>query len=120
MSTHLRTQKRQQSLMLRMQTLADREPQLAPEAGLDQDLLQALDHLSERDREALLLVAWFDLSNTEAAKVQGCSAGTFAVRLHRSRQRLRQHLDRSGAHPRLSVVPRQRHESSETTGEDVS
>lgn len=33
-STHLRTQKRQASLLQRMQSLVEREPQLAPEHGL--------------------------------------------------------------------------------------
>lgn len=97
-----------------MQSLAEREPRPVPENGLDKDILEALDHLNERDREALLLVAWFDLSNIEAAEVQGCSPSTFAVRLHRSRQRLREQLDRSGNRSRLSVLPQPRPDGEST------
>ncbi|MDA0158814.1 RNA polymerase sigma factor [Solirubrobacter ginsenosidimutans] len=49
--------------------------------------------LSEREREAIRLIAWEGLSNTEAAKVAGCSAATFAVRLSRAKARLAAALD---------------------------
>ena len=48
--------------------------------------------LGERDREALLLVAWEGFSVAEAAVVLGCSRGAFAVRLHRARRKLGQRL----------------------------
>ena len=54
----------------------------------DHEVLQALASLRESDREALLLSAWEGLSTREAASVVGCSAATFAVRLHRARIRL--------------------------------
>jgi RNA polymerase sigma-70 factor, ECF subfamily len=54
----------------------------------DNQILEALAALRERDREALLLCAWEGLSTKEAAAVVGCSAATFAVRLHRARGRL--------------------------------
>jgi RNA polymerase sigma factor (sigma-70 family) len=54
----------------------------------DHEVLQALASLRESDREALLLSAWEELSTREAASVVGCSAATFAVRLHRARIRL--------------------------------
>lgn len=114
-STHLRTQRRQRSLLLRMQSLAEREPQLEPEVGLDHTLLHALDRLSERDREAVLLVAWFDLTNIEAASIQGCSPSTFAVRLHRARRRLRSHLARGDPRFRFSAVPPPRRSSDDAT-----
>jgi RNA polymerase sigma-70 factor (ECF subfamily) len=47
----------------------------------------ALSILSERDREALLLVAWEGLSTARAARVVGVRANTFAVRLYRARRR---------------------------------
>jgi RNA polymerase sigma-70 factor (ECF subfamily) len=59
----------------------------------DGRLRLALGRLGERDREALLLVAWDGLSNGDAAKVLGCSTAAFAVRLHRARVRLAQALD---------------------------
>lgn len=55
-------------------------------------LAQALDRLSERDREAILLVAWDELSNEEAAKGVDCSRSAFAVRAYRARSRLLKHL----------------------------
>ncbi|HEX3978730.1 MAG TPA: sigma-70 family RNA polymerase sigma factor [Solirubrobacteraceae bacterium] len=47
----------------------------------------ALSMLSERDREALLLVAWEGLSTARAARVVGVRANTFAARLYRARRR---------------------------------
>jgi RNA polymerase sigma factor (sigma-70 family) len=47
----------------------------------------ALERLSDRDREILLLTSWDGLSGSRAAAALGCSAGTFAVRLHRARTR---------------------------------
>jgi RNA polymerase sigma-70 factor (ECF subfamily) len=47
----------------------------------------ALAELSDRDREVLLLIAWDALAPDAAARVLGCSKATFAVRLHRARQR---------------------------------
>ena len=54
----------------------------------DHVLLAALARLSERDREAILLVAWEELDPASAAAVLGCSRATFSVRLHRARRRL--------------------------------
>ena len=48
----------------------------------------ALDRLSERSREALMLVAWHGLSGARAARAAGCTKAAFAVRLHRARARL--------------------------------
>jgi RNA polymerase sigma-70 factor, ECF subfamily len=48
----------------------------------------ALARLSERDREALMLVAWHGLTGARAASAAGCSRSAFAVRLHRARARL--------------------------------
>lgn len=51
-------------------------------------VLRALDQLSERDREVLLLTTWDGLDRRRAAAVLGCSRGAFTVRLHRARARL--------------------------------
>lgn len=58
------------------------------------ELLEGLASLEEDDREVLILVAWDGLSSSEAASVLGCSRATFAVRSHRARARLLDHLDR--------------------------
>jgi RNA polymerase sigma-70 factor, ECF subfamily len=54
----------------------------------DSQLALALATLSERDREALTLVAWDGLDHRTAASVMGCSTGSLTVRLHRARRRL--------------------------------
>jgi RNA polymerase sigma-70 factor (ECF subfamily) len=49
--------------------------------------------LSEREREALLLVAWEGLDSRRAAQVVGCSPAAFRVRLHRARRRVADALE---------------------------
>ena len=63
-----------------------------PPAGLTPQLASALAALTEHEREALLLVAWDELSTADAARVAGCSAAAFRVRLHRARQRVSDRL----------------------------
>lgn len=56
----------------------------------------ALRQLSPRDREALMLVSWDGLGLRQAARVAGCTAAAFAVRLHRARRRLERALEAAG------------------------
>jgi RNA polymerase sigma-70 factor, ECF subfamily len=72
------------------QRLNDSDPQVAV----------ALATLSERDREALTLVAWDGLEHQVAASVMGCSTGAFTVRVHRARRK----LERALAGEKLSPV----------------
>lgn len=66
----------------------------APELrGLDPQLERALRSLGSADREALLLVAWEDLSPAQAARAVGVQPTAFRVRLLRARRRLRAALD---------------------------
>jgi RNA polymerase sigma-70 factor (ECF subfamily) len=67
--------------------------------GGDGALLHALDQLPERDREALLLVAWEGLDHARAAAALGCSRGALTVRIHRARRRLAAALDRAADSP---------------------
>jgi RNA polymerase sigma-70 factor (ECF subfamily) len=65
----------------------------APEVlELDPALGVALRSLSRLDREALLLVAWEDLTPTQAARSLGINPTAFRVRLLRARRRLRAKL----------------------------
>lgn len=64
-----------------------------PRLDLDPDLQTALAGLSPHDREAVLLVAWEDLTPAAAAASLGISAVTFRVRLHRARRRLIDRLE---------------------------
>lgn len=68
------------------------EPHVARAPEPEARVLDALASLRERDREALLLHAWDGLDHAEAGTAMGCSAATFAVRLHRARDRLAQAL----------------------------
>jgi RNA polymerase sigma-70 factor, ECF subfamily len=89
----------------------DEIPETTLEAGpevqiLDPELKRCLRALSVRDREALLLVAWEDLTPALAARSLGVSQAAFRVRLHRSRKRLRRLLeagDGTAAVPQLEV-----------------
>jgi RNA polymerase sigma factor (sigma-70 family) len=66
----------------------------APELRtLDPELERALRSLRQSDREALLLVAWEDLTPSQAARALGVNATAFRVRLLRARRRLRASLE---------------------------
>jgi len=62
----------------------------------------ALSRLSERDREALMLVAWDGLEHRAAATVMGCSTTAFTVRVHRARRRLKAALA-ADAHTTITI-----------------
>lgn len=51
-------------------------------------LLEALERLTDLEREALLLIAWDGLSPTDAAGVARCAPRAFRARLSRARSRL--------------------------------
>ncbi len=59
-----------------------------PRSAESGELGAALQRLSERDREVLMLIAWDGLEPARAAAVLGCSRSAFAMRLHRARRRL--------------------------------
>ena len=72
-----------------------------PILDLDPELEAALATLSPSDREALLLVAWEDLTPTAAAASLGISPSAFRVRLHRARRRVIYELESRAEHQRL-------------------
>jgi RNA polymerase sigma-70 factor, ECF subfamily len=73
-----------------------------PEArALDPELLVALRSLPRVEREALLLIAWEDLSPRLAAESLGLSQTAFRVRLHRARRRLQRALAARNGSPGL-------------------
>jgi RNA polymerase sigma factor (sigma-70 family) len=81
---------------------AARRGALAPDApsgdpaerlGGDRGLARAFATLSEKEREAIRLVAWEGLSHEDAALAAGCSVATFSVRLSRAKTKLAQQLD---------------------------
>lgn len=62
----------------------------------------ALDQLSDRDREVLMLSAWEGLAPAEIARVLGRPAGLVRVQLHRAHNRLR---DKMGSLPDVGEEP---------------
>jgi RNA polymerase sigma-70 factor (ECF subfamily) len=99
LSTHRRSTQRRSRLRDRLSQTA--EP-ITPIDVSDSRLGEALSQLSERDQEALLLVAWEGLAPREAAAVVGLTQTGFSVRLHRARRRLRAALERDPV-PRSSA-----------------
>ncbi|MFD6133752.1 RNA polymerase sigma factor [Isoptericola sp. NPDC060257] len=81
-------------------------PEAAPEAlAVERDaLLRGLARLGEREREAILLVAWDGLAPADAADVAGCSTAAFprpaAPRPTAARRLCGQHCRRPGRQPR--------------------
>jgi RNA polymerase sigma-70 factor (ECF subfamily) len=57
-------------------------------AGLTPELVHELRRLPEKDRDALLLVVWGELSYLETATALGVPVGTVRSRVARARQRL--------------------------------
>ena len=68
----------------------------AEAALLGPALAQALDGIPEPDRDALLLMAWHDLSYAEVAEALDVPPGTVRSRISRARLRLRAQLNRLG------------------------
>jgi len=86
--------------MAMLDRLRREPPPVSALPGAEGRELAALAALPERDREALILHAWDGLDHAGAGTVMGCSAATFAVRLHRARERFGRalaDLDRVGA-----------------------
>lgn len=75
--------------------LAASQSRALPNWSDDEDgrALAALAELPEKDREALMLVAWDGLSPQEAATVLGEPGPRFRVRLHRAKRRIKALLD---------------------------
>lgn len=95
-----RTLANQRRSAARQARLAERlagEPLPRPDSTLaggiaDGSVRAALARLEFADREALALVAWDELTPSEAARSLGCSAVAFRVRLHRARRRFERAL----------------------------
>ncbi len=59
-------------------------------------IARALARIPDADRDALLLLAWADLTYAEIALALGIPIGTVRSRIHRARHRLRELLDLGG------------------------
>lgn len=85
----------------RRDRLTDRVAPMVRPVSMDLDAgvtaMTALDHLSEDDREVLLLEAWEGLTPTQAATALGISAASYRMRLSRARRRLAAAVERESA-----------------------
>jgi RNA polymerase sigma-70 factor (ECF subfamily) len=102
LANELRSQGRRERLDARMRAQASAAQgaagqELAESVASRLDVLAALATLSARDQEALRLTEWEQLHDAVAARVAGCSATAFKVRVHRARRRLARAIDRQAA-----------------------
>jgi RNA polymerase sigma factor (sigma-70 family) len=85
--------RRSTALRFRLQDRLDRErPVHDSNVEVPNEVLVAVRHLPQREREALHLAVWEGLSTEDAAKVIGCSPNAVRIRVHRARRRLTDRL----------------------------
>jgi RNA polymerase sigma-70 factor, ECF subfamily len=92
-ATQRRGSQRRDALQERLRAQPPPPATIGAVEARDPRLAQALAFLPERDREALMLIAWDGLDHRTAARVMGCSTGSLTVRLHRARRRLARVLE---------------------------
>lgn len=95
---HFRSARREEHKLTRSATLDPPAHDHAEINELERQLLgpqlaQALQGIPATDRDALLLLAWADLDYEQIAQALGVPLGTVRSRIHRARQRVRDHLD---------------------------
>jgi RNA polymerase sigma factor (sigma-70 family) len=92
----LRRRERALAAQERLRARAGSGGGFAADAGvavIDPELVAALEGLPPQEREALLLLAWGELSYAEIAVVTGAPIGTVRSRLNRARSHVRAVLD---------------------------
>jgi RNA polymerase sigma factor (sigma-70 family) len=87
LSTHRRGDGRRRNLGERLEGATPRS--LSREEDGEDRAIAALARLSEKDQEALTLIAWEGLTPAQAAVVLDEPAGRFRVRLHRATRRIK-------------------------------
>ena len=85
LANDVRGERRRAVLAERLARERDREDE-GVSVGVSEPLRAALLSLGEREREAVLLIAWEGLTPAQAAGVVGCSGATFRGRLFRARR----------------------------------
>ena len=99
LSTHRRGDGRRRNLGERLKGATPRS--FSWEEDGEDRAMAALAHLSEKDQEALTLIAWEALTPAQAATVLGEPAGRFRVRLHRATRRIKALLVESARGPEV-------------------
>lgn len=90
-ATQARGARRREALALRL--WSSHEPACAAIEEPESRVGVALEELSERDREAVILVFVEELTPAEAAQVLGQLPSTFRARLHRAKRRLKRAVE---------------------------
>jgi RNA polymerase sigma-70 factor (ECF subfamily) len=123
LANHRRGAVRRRLLADRLRGVLDEHVQLGEVSGAGDGtdravaaVREAVERLSEDDRELLRLTSWEGLSPTELATAMEIPPSTVRVRLHRARHRLRAVLESEGA---LPAVERWRTGGHLGTGEQV-
>jgi RNA polymerase sigma factor (sigma-70 family) len=104
LSTHRRGDRRRQELDSRLAATQSRAVPAWSEDGEERALV-ALATLSEKDREALTLIAWEGLTPQQAAVVLDEPAVRFRVRLHRAKRRIKALLEQPSSTPPRPTTP---------------
>ncbi|GII55789.1 DNA-directed RNA polymerase sigma-70 factor [Planotetraspora thailandica] len=108
LANHHRGERRRLALGDRLRAdLAEALQDVAP--AEPHPVTEALNRVSEDDRELLTLTAWEGLDPGQIAVVLGCSRNAVRIRLHRARRRLAREMERHGGAfempaPRVAVV----------------
>ncbi len=106
LANQFRSARRRTALLERVQSISPPPPKA--ESSKDGEVAVALCALAPADRETLMLAAWDGLSSSEAARVLGCSATAFRLRLLRARRKLARFLEedseRAEIHPLAEEV----------------
>jgi RNA polymerase sigma factor (sigma-70 family) len=95
---HFRTARREERKLIRSAVMeapaqSDAELNELERQLLGPELAAALEGLPSADRDALLLLAWADLDYQQIALALDVPLGTVRSRIHRARQRVRDHLE---------------------------
>ena len=70
----------------------------------EQEVIDALGHLSPADQEIVRLAYWEELPHADIGKIVGCSAGAVDTRLHRAVRRMEKELVSPGHKPRERLI----------------
>jgi len=104
MRRHWRTERRRLAALQRL--AGDSQLSAAGAEALQAEVLEALRSLHRDEREALLLLAWADLSYEQIAVALAVPIGTVRSRISRARSRMRTRLDVPADLPILATPSR--------------
>lgn len=102
LANRLRSDRRQNRLIGRLSSSFTRgHPPTAADLDTSENtaLHEALDHLTRGDRELLTMWAWDGLEAREIGAVLDITPNAASIRLHRAKDRLREHLERKNQLP---------------------